>query len=119
MIGFEQQRLLGAGLADLFAKLEWVSEARGDGAGFDILSHDGPERQRFIEVKTSNGPHATPFIISSNEVAFSKEAGDEFFLYRVFQFRKSPALYMLRGDIAQHVHLDPVDFRASFRRIVG
>lgn len=118
-VGFEQSRLIAAGMPQLFEKLEWVSETRGDGAGFDILSYDGPEQHRYIEVKTTNGPHATPFIVSRNEVTFSQEAGDEFYLYRLFQFRNAPALYMLRGDIAHHVHLEPIDYRASFRRVVG
>ncbi len=118
-ISFEQQRLLEAGSPDLFERLEWVSDHLGDGAGYDILSYDAPGQPRYIEVKTTNGSHGASFVISRNELDFSQEAGDAFFLYRLFHFRQSPALYMLRGDVSKKLHLEPIDFRASFRRVVG
>lgn len=119
VLGFEQQRLQGAGTPELFERLDWVSERLGDGAGYDILSYDSTDRPRYIEVKTTNGVHASPFIISRNELDFSREAGDAFHLYRVFQFRAAPRLYMLRGDVSAHLHLEPLDFRASFRKIIA
>jgi hypothetical protein len=118
VIEFEHKRLIEVGLAQLFHLLDWVSDRQGDGAGYDILSYSAPSQPRYIEVKTTNGAHASPFIISRNELDFSKEAGDAFFLYRVFQFRQSPALYMLRGDISKQLNLEPVDYRASFKRLV-
>ncbi len=119
VIDFEHHRLRDAGLAELFERLEWISDSLGDGAGYDILSYDASETPRYIEVKTTNGPHASSFIISRNELDFSREAGDAFFLYRVFQFRESPALYMLRGDVSMQVHLEAMDYRASFRRLTS
>jgi hypothetical protein len=118
VIEFEHKRLIEVGLAQLFHLLDWVSDRQGDGAGYDILSYSAPSQPRYIEVKTTNGAHASPFIISRNELDFSKEAGDAFFLYRIFQFRQSPALYMLRGDISKQLNLEPVDYRASFKRLV-
>lgn len=41
-----------------------------------------------------------------------------FFLNRVFQFRDQPKLYTLKGDLAAQLHLEPIDYRASFRRMV-
>ena len=38
--------------------------------------------------------------------------------HRVFQFRESPALYMLRGDVSKQLYLEPIDYRASFRLLV-
>jgi hypothetical protein len=116
-IEFEHQRLRDAGLAELFDRLDWVSDRLGDGAGYDILSYDAAHQARYIEVKTTNLGHRSPFVVSRNELDFSKEVGDAFYLYRLFQFRQSPAIYMLRGDVSQHLHLEPLDFRASFRRI--
>lgn len=116
---FEHKRLVDAGLAECVSQLDWVSDRLGDGAGYDILSADGPSTPRFIEVKTTNGGHATSFIISRNEVDFAREVGDQFFLYRVFQFRKAPSLYMLQGDVAKHAHLEALDYRASFQRLVA
>jgi hypothetical protein len=119
VIGFEQQRLAEAGLPELFQRVDWVSDRLGDGAGYDILSYDSADQPRYIEVKTTNGPHTSAFIISRNELAFAREAEDAFHLYRVFQFRVSPLLYMLRGDVSKQLHLEPLDFRASFQRVVA
>lgn len=118
-IAYEQQRLLGQGDTALFQRLDWVSDRLGDGAGYDILSYDSASQPRYIEVKTTNGPHASAFIISHNELEFAREAQDAFFLYRIYQFRTSPAMYMLRGDVSKHVHLETMDYRASFRKLAA
>ena len=119
VIDFEHQRLAEAGWAELVQRLDWVSDRLGDGAGYDILSHDSPGKPRYIEVKTTNGAHASSFIISRNELDFSQEVGDAFFLYRLFQFRQLPSLYMLQGDVSKQLHLEPIDYRASFRRVMA
>ena len=99
--------------------MDWVSERLGDGAGYDILSYDAPSEPRYIEVKTTNGAYASSFIVSRNELDFSQEAGDAFFLYRLFQFRQEPSIYILNGNLSSQLHLEPIDYRASFRRIVS
>lgn len=119
VIGFEQRRLIDAGYPELFQRLDWVSDRLGDGIGYDILSHERPGAHRFIEVKTTNGGHASSFIISRNELDFAAEAGDAFHLYRVFQFREEPKLYILNGPLADRLHLEPIDYRASFQRLVS
>jgi Domain of unknown function (DUF3883) len=68
---------------------------------------------RYIEVKTTNGPIRTPFLISRNEVRFSKEESESFFLYRVFDFLKETRLYILQGDVAKTLTLEPQEYRAS------
>jgi hypothetical protein len=68
--------------------------------------------------KPRNGSDGSSFIVSRNELDFSKEAGPAFHLYRVFQFREAPRLYMLRGDLSKHVQLEPIDYRASFRKLI-
>nr|WP_244095818.1 DUF3883 domain-containing protein [Rhodoferax ferrireducens] len=117
VLGFEQQRLQEAGMPELFQRVDWISDRLGDGAGYDILSYDSSDQARYIEVKTTNGAHTSAFIISRNELDFSQETGDAFHLYRVFQFRTTPLLYMLRGDVSKQLNLEPIDFRASFRKI--
>jgi len=118
VLDFEQYRLTSTGAPELFQQVDWIADRLGDGAGYDILSYDTPKQPRYIEVKTTNGTHASAFIISRNELDFSKEAGDAFFLYRLFDFRNSPTLYILQGDVTKLLHLQPIDFRASFRRTV-
>jgi hypothetical protein len=119
VIGYEQRRLSDAGYPELFQQLDWVSDRLGDGTGYDILSHEGPGEHRFIEVKTTNGGHASSFVISRNELEFAAEAGDAFHLYRVFQFREDPRLYILNGRLEDRLHLEPMDYRASFQRLVA
>lgn len=115
VIGFEQHRLTQCGMPELFHRLDWVSDRLGDGAGFDILSADDNERCRYIEVKTTNSGKETSFVISHNELEFSKEMAERFYLYRVFQFRREPQVFILNGDISRHLNLKALDFRASFR----
>lgn len=119
VIGYEQRRLIDAGHPELFRQLDWISDRLGDGAGYDILSHDRPGEPRYIEVKTTNGRHGSSFVISRNELDFAAEMEDAFHLYRVFQFRAEPKLYILQGKLAEQLHLEPIDFRASFRRLVA
>ena len=119
VLSYEQQRLQDAGQTELFQRLDWVSDRLGDGAGYDILSYDSADQPRYIEVKTTNGAHTAAFIISRNELDFSQESGDAFHLYRVFQFRAAPMLYILHGDVSKQLHLEPIDYRASFRRIAA
>lgn len=107
------------GRAELFQRIDWVSDRLGNGAGYDILSYDAADQPRYIEVKTTNGAHSSAFIITRNELEFSQESGDAFHLYRVFQFRTTPLLYMLRGDVSRQLHIEPMDYRSSFRRIAA
>lgn len=119
VLEFEHQRLHQEGLADLFPRVDWVAERLGDGLGYDILSFDAADRQRFIEVKTTNGAYMSSFIISRNELEFAEEVGPAFRLYRVFDFRDEPKLYMLQGSLKGQVHLEAMDYRASFRQLVS
>ncbi|WP_371580013.1 protein NO VEIN domain-containing protein [Metapseudomonas resinovorans] len=48
-------------------------------------------------MKITNGSTASSFIVSHNELEFSKDAAEQFYLYRVFQFRNDPKLFILRG----------------------
>src|SRR5690606_26774598 len=63
---FEVNRLHAAGKSRLADKIEHISESRGDGAGFDILSFDEDGRERFIEVKTTAFIAETPFFVTPN-----------------------------------------------------
>ena len=93
----------------------FVASSSG-GALPDILSHDEPEKPRYVEVKTSNGGHASSFVISRNELDFAAQHEEDFHLHRILQFGQAPKLHVLHGRIADRLHLEPIDFRASFRR---
>ena len=117
VLGYEEERLCDELRPDLVSKIDWISDRLGDGTGYDILSFESSEVARFIEVKTTNGGSLTSFIVSQNEVEFSKEVEDSFCLYRVFNFARSPQLFILRGPLTTSVQLESLDYRARLRAV--
>lgn len=77
-------------------------------------SYDDTGRDRFVEVKTTRYGRRTPFYISANELRFSRAKAPAYHLYRVFDYREHPKLFTLPGDVARHVRLNPVSYRARF-----
>jgi len=110
---YEAQRLHGGGSPALADRIEHVSRTKGDGAGFDILSFETNGRERFIEVKTTAYIAETPFYVSRNELSFSTEQAAQFHLYRLFDFRKRPHMFMLTGALDTNCRMDPVSYRAE------
>lgn len=110
----EHAQLLAWDRADLALKMEWTSEERGDGAGYDIKSFDVHGRERLLEVKTTTGTRTTPFFISQNELSFSEERPDAFRIVRLFQFDHEPGGFELKPPLDRSVRLQPTNYRASF-----
>lgn len=109
----EQLALRSAGRDDLARKVEWTSEVRGDGAGYDIRSFEPNGGERLIEVKTTNGPAKTPFFLSEYERAFSDERPDAFRLLRLYSFVEKPSAFELRPPLSERLALNPASYRAS------
>ena len=114
VVEYERQRLHEAGEKRLADQVEHVAASRGDGLGYDVLSFDATGRKLFIEVKTTAFGKDTPFFISKNEVEFSKAFSSEFHLYRLFEFRKAPRMFDLKGAVDRNCHLDPFSFVGRF-----
>ncbi|MDP3082156.1 MAG: DUF3883 domain-containing protein [Rubrivivax sp.] len=114
VLHYERWRLIQRGHQRLADRIEHTSRARGDGAGYDVLSFEEDGRERFIEVKTTAFSRETPFFISNGELSFANSHELEFCLYRVFEFRRAPRLFELRGRPDRHCRLDPTTYRASF-----
>lgn len=114
ILQFEHWRLIQLGQLKLADRVEHVARSKGDGLGYDVLSYDTDGRERFIEVKTTTFGRDTPFFVSRGELTLSHQAKEQFHLYRLFEFRKSPRLFDLAGPLDQHCSLDPVTYRASF-----
>lgn len=117
VVGYEEIRLNDEGRKDLVTKIDWISDRLGDGTGYDILSYEVSEEKRFIEVKTTNGGPLTPFVVSRNELEFSEESRDSFYLYRLFNFGTEPRLYILRGELSARLALEPIDYRARLKAL--
>jgi hypothetical protein len=114
VVSYERQRLQQAGKPDLAERVERISETRGDGAGYDVLSFEDDGTERYIEVKTTNSGKNYPFYISANELDFSEDYSGKYYLYRVFSFKKSPKLFMLKGSLKGRYEVTPTVFRISF-----
>ncbi|MES3011743.1 MAG: DUF3883 domain-containing protein [Pseudomonadota bacterium] len=54
IVQFEHWRLNQLGQARLADKVDHVSQSKGDGLGYDVLSFDADGKERFIEVKTTS-----------------------------------------------------------------
>jgi len=114
-LAVERRRLIEAGKPKLADLVEHVSQTRGDGLGFDILSFEPSGKERFIEVKTTSFGQMTPFYASRHEVAMSEENAAHFNLYRLFKFREQPRMFMLAGSLRDTCVLDPNQYRAAPR----
>jgi hypothetical protein len=112
VINFERARLIQAGKEALAAKIEHVSKIRGDGDGYDILSFDKSGSERLIEVKTTKYASETPFFVSRNELAVSNAYRSQYHLYRLFDFRDAPRLFMLNGALGATCRLSASTYMA-------
>jgi len=115
IVSYEMARLAAAGRADLAKEVEWVAKTQGDGLGYDIRSFTVEYEERFIEVKTTNFDRQTPFMITENELAFSRENPEQYKLYRLFDFGKKPKYYTLAGSMEEACITAPASYRAWAR----
>lgn len=114
VLNFEHFRLYKLGQKKLANKVAHVSVSQGDGLGFDILSFESDGRERYIEVKTTAFAKETPFFISRGEIQFAKDHEEQFHLYRLYEFRKSPKLFDLVGSVEKHCAVNPVNYICEF-----
>ncbi len=110
----ERATLSGVGRSDLAKRVRWVSDEDGDGAGYDIESFSPEGQLRLIEVKTTNGWERTPFHITRNEYAVSKQRPDEWYLLRLWNFAREPKAFELRPPLERHVSLMATNYEATF-----
>ncbi|WP_130866241.1 protein NO VEIN domain-containing protein [Acidipropionibacterium timonense] len=109
----ERTILRAGGRPDLAERVDHVSQTRGDGLGYDIVSFDLNEHVRHIEVKTTRRDIDWPMIVSRNEVRVSKELADTYVLARVYQFTAEKiGIYQLPGAIETTCDLVPLDYEA-------
>lgn len=114
VVEFEHWRLVQMGEHKLADRVEHVSQSKGDGLGYDVLSFDSDGRERLIEVKTTSFGRDTPFFVTRGELSLSKAEPEQFRLYRLFDFRKAPRLFDLQGPLDRYCVLDAVTYKASF-----
>lgn len=113
IIEFERARLTNSGHKLLASKIKHTSVIEGDSAGYDILSFETSGQERLIEVKTTRYGVHTPFYVTRNEVEVSRQATNNYYLYRAFDFRRRPKLFTKQGPLTESFNLDPVQYLAS------
>ena len=118
----EREKLLKLKRPDLAERVQWKSR-EVDGLGYDIESYetddDGKnERIIFIEVKSTSEDKLSPFFVSQNEINVSKEKGDNYYIYRVYDLKpnnKCIGFYRICGDIEQNFDLTPQVYMAKVK----
>jgi hypothetical protein len=117
-VDWEMWHLRSVGRSDLAECVDWISKTQGDGAGYDIVSHDPADGDRiYIEVKTTNCGSDFPFYVSVNEVEASARLGSRYRLYRLFNFSAKPQLYRITGALSSAFDLTAKLFEARRRRV--
>lgn len=81
---------------------------------FAIENGIAKDKELFIEVKTTNSGKYQPFLITDNELAFSKDFAESYSLYRVYDFKERARLFQMPGAVDKFVNLRPELYRASF-----
>lgn len=113
VINFERARLIRAGREELAARIEHTAKVRGDAEGFDILSFEPSGEERLVEVKTTKYGRHTPFFVSRNELDVSAQEAARYHLYRLFDFRWSPNLFILDGALNETCQLSAASYLAT------
>lgn len=121
---FEKNKLISLGRKDLAKKVKWVSEEKGDGLGYDIVSwkvEDEKIEEIYIEVKTTVGDIKTPFYISETEVRVSKKLKNNYYIYRIFDIKEITRkinMYIINGDVEENFDLVPTTYKANLKNII-
>ncbi len=114
VIQHEMQKLIDFGRSDLANKVEHVAK-ENDYAGYDVLSFDEHGNEKYIEVKTTKQSKGSAFFISRNEIEVSIEKGEQYWLFRVYNFDERTGManfYSLQGPVDQMFELKPESFKA-------
>jgi len=116
VIDYEKQFLIDNGRPDLAEKVLHTAEIIGDGTGYDIESYELDGQKKYIEVKTTCGGSKTPFIMTINELEFSKAHAENYYMYRVYDYNKitcTGSFYQIKGYLQEHLIFDPIKFKVS------
>lgn len=115
VLEYEKKQL--EGLEDLLERVEHTSLEKGDGHGYDIMSFDKKTREpKYIEVKTTRGKITDSFFVSPNEIKVSKEKGEDYYLYRVFDYGKDTTkFFKINDDLEKTLDITPSNYIAKIK----
>ena len=111
---YEKWRLDKLGQPKLAKEVKWMSKDKGDGLGYDILSKNTNGEDIFIEVKSTTLGKETPIYFSKTENDFSNDNGKAFHLYRVFELKRAPKMFIRNGRFDEICSIETVTYRGIF-----
>lgn len=114
ILSYEKWNLSRIGKDKLAEQVKWISKEEGDGCGFDILSKNNDGSDKYIEVKTTTLGKETPFFFSRNELLFSEEKSLNYHLYRLFNFKNTPKLFLKNGGLNTICQSVPISYKGYF-----
>ena len=94
VLQYERDRLANAGKAHLATRVRHIA-AENVAAGYDVLSFDKDESERYIEVKSTTGAGMS-FEITRNEFDAARRHRSSYWLYRVISVLDSPSIHAIR-----------------------
>ena len=110
---YEKKRLKKLGIN---FDIEHTSIVRGDGCGYDILSvEDDGVTERYIEVKTTTADEHQSFFFTDNELRFSLQHSEHYYLYRVYDYKpdtKAASVNIIKGGL-DDLNAQPISFTAT------
>lgn len=109
---FLKLELETAARMDLASQVRWLARDEGDGHGYDIAAFQPCGKPIYVEVKTTCGTRAAPFMVTDNEVRASAKLGEAYVLFRIFSFGDAPKFYRLSGLLSESCNLKPQAYRA-------
>ncbi|MCH7396737.1 DUF3883 domain-containing protein [Belliella sp. DSM 107340] len=115
VLNYEKAYLINQGKPNLAKKIRHVSKDVGDGLGYDILSYSLDGSEKYIEVKTTKASFYKTFYVTNNELEWSKRNPDQYYLYRLYEFKDSSSqakLQMIKGDLSSICQI-PVSFKVD------
>jgi hypothetical protein len=105
--------LISEGKESPAEKIEWVSQ-ESDGHGFDILSRNSNGTDRFIEVKSTKLTKEAPIFFSKNEFEVSAQKKSNYYLYRLFNLKSDPKVFIKEGSFAEFCNYKAVNYKGWF-----
>ena len=90
-----------------------------DGEGFDVFSFDENGREKYIEVKTTEGNEKTPFYVSLNEYLFCERNVEQYFIYRLYNydFQTNHADYFIINEPLKTLIFQPINYQVYLKKV--
>lgn len=115
---FEEKRLKELNRPDLAKKVDRVS-LKSDSYGYDILSYEEDDSERYIEVKATRSKVGDAnFFLTINELNTAKEKPN-YYIYVVFDIlSKNPKIWIVNNPFNPEntdINLTPISYRVSIK----